>query len=77
MTKIKVYIDDGRIFEYEITDENTVREHMGAIMKTGYRHVPKSDSSLLEWYPVHRIFKVKAIGLGNRSFSYQDTTSET
>jgi len=36
--KISVYIDDGRIFEYDVESESKVREHSDAIIKGGYRH---------------------------------------
>jgi hypothetical protein len=61
MTKISVYLDDGRVFDYEVDSTMKAREHIYAIIQTGYRHTP-SESSDLEWYPPHRIVKVKAIG---------------
>jgi hypothetical protein len=58
---IMVYLDDGRIFEYGVSDANKAREHVSAIGATGYRH---TSDGILEHYPVHRITKIKAIGTG-------------
>lgn len=59
MSKIQVYIDDGRVFEYEVKDSSKAREHTHAIILTGYRHTIKD---ILEHYPPHRILKVKVEG---------------
>lgn len=53
---IAVYLDDGRVFEYEVASEEKVREHTHAIVMTGYRH---NDGVVFEHYPPHRILKVK------------------
>jgi hypothetical protein len=55
ITKLKVYMDDGNIYQYEIP-VSKVREHSSAIIKTGYRH---NNGELFEHYPPHRILKVK------------------
>ena len=57
--KIRVYIDDGRVFVYEVTGESSAREHSDAIARGGYRHWIKDG---LEFYPVWRILKVKVVG---------------
>lgn len=57
MNTISVYLDDGRIFEYDVKDESKAREHASAIVLTGYRH---NDGVVFEHYPPHRILKVKA-----------------
>jgi hypothetical protein len=75
MTKISVYLDDGRVFDYEAADPMKGREHASAIIKTGYRHTPKECEDL-EWYPPHRIVKVKVAG-GGESTGYKDTTRAT
>lgn len=58
--KIKVYIDDGRVFEYEVPSAEKAREHAGAILAGGYRH--NDGETICEYYPVHRIQKVKIEG---------------
>ena len=56
--KIEIYLDDGRVFSYSVPSESKVREHAGAILKTGYRHSPEGEE-YWEWYPPHRILKIK------------------
>jgi len=56
MFTVEVYLDDGRVFSYEVKSEEKVREHASAIIKTGYRH---NDGEIFEHYPPHRILKVK------------------
>lgn len=73
MTKISVYLDDGRVFEYEAADSMKGREHAAAIIAGGYRH---SDGDDLEWYPPHRITKVKVLGACESS-AYKDMTRAT
>lgn len=75
MTKVSIYLDDGRVPEYEVSDPNKGREHAAAIIKTGYRSTPKGTNDL-EWYPPHRIVKVKVEGAGETS-QYRDTTRAT
>lgn len=55
--KIEVYLDDGRVFSYEVDSANNVREHSSAIIKSGYIH--NDSEGLFEHYPPHRILKVK------------------
>ena len=57
---ISVYMDDGRVFEYQVTDSAKAREHASAIVRSGYRH--NDGAGLFEHYPPHRILKVKASG---------------
>jgi hypothetical protein len=59
MTKISVYLDDGRVFEYEVASPEKAREHSHAIALTGYRH---TVDGTLEHYPPHRISKIKCSG---------------
>lgn len=73
MTQVSVYLDDGRVFDYEVADPMNGREHASAIIKAGYRHSQGID---LEWYPPHRILKVKVIG-GSESSKYKDTVRAT
>ena len=55
--KISVYIDTGDVFEYET--DNSAREHVSAIISSGYRSV---EGEILTHWPPHRISKVKATG---------------
>ena len=72
---IAVYLDDGRVFKYDIEDDvGKAREHAGAIVATGYRHVP-ATKDVLEWFPPHRIVKVKIVG--KIETSYTDVCSGT
>lgn len=72
MALIAIYLDDGRVFEYEAADDKA-REHSHAIVLTGYRHtVP----GCLEHYPPHRISKVKVSGEGIGT-SYPDALRGT
>lgn len=69
--KIQIYLDDGRVFEYELPSEEKVREHASAIVATGYRH---NDGKTFEHYPPHRIMKVKSQDI---STLYPDKTRGT
>lgn len=60
MIKVQTYLDDGRIFEYEVNNPAKGREHASAITKGGYRHNPGKD--YLEHYGPHRVLKVKLVG---------------
>lgn len=53
---VAVYLDDGRVFEYEVADATKAREHAHAIVMTGYRH---TTADCMEHYPPHRISKIK------------------
>jgi len=71
MYVVQVYLDDGRVFEYDVESEEKVREHASAIISTGYRHC---DGKTFEHYPPHRVIKVKS---NNISTSYPDTVRGT
>ena len=58
--KISVYLDDGRVYSYEVNGPMKAREHASAIVATGYRH--NDGKGEFEHYPPHRISKVKATG---------------
>ncbi len=75
MTIISVYMDDGRVFEYEVASPEKGREHASKIIQTGYRHTPEGDSDL-EWYPPYRIDKVKVVN-GGGSSRYHDSVRAT
>lgn len=68
MVTIMVYLDDGRVFEYEVLDHGAAREHAAAIVGGGYRRVV---GDTLTHYPPHRIVKVKCKG-ESISTSYPD-----
>lgn len=70
---IQTYIDDGRVFEYEVANPGKAREHASAIVRSGYRH---NDGEEFEHYPPHRILKVKVVG-GTVPTKYPDTVSGT
>ena len=69
---IKVYMDDGRVYEYEVFGDDKAREHAAAIVEHGYRH---NDGIVFEHYPVWRILKVKVVG--SLPTSYTDRPSGT
>lgn len=69
--KIQVYMDDGRVFSYDVESPEKVREHADAIIKTGYRH---NDGKVFEHYPPHRISKVKSANIDTK---YPDEVSGT
>ena len=71
---VSVYLDDGRVFDYEASDPMKGREHAAAIVKSGYRHTATGTDEL-EWYPPHRIVKVKVAGGGESN--YRDTARAT
>ncbi len=56
---VEVYLDDGRVCYYTVSGPSKAREHVSEIIKGGYRH---DESDTLEWYPPHRIRKVKISG---------------
>jgi hypothetical protein len=72
---VSVYLDSGVVFEYDVADPIKGREHAAAIIKTGYRHTAEGSNDL-EWYPPHRIDKVKVSGGGETS-QYRDRPRAT
>lgn len=54
--KLMVYLDDGRVYEWQVEGEDKAREHAAAVVTGGYRH---NDGKTFEHYPPHRILKVK------------------
>ena len=71
--KVSVYMNDGRVFEYYTKDVPSGREHAATVVARGYCH-PKGEH--LEWYPPHRILKVRVDG-GCDSTLYRDTIRAT
>lgn len=72
---VSVYLDCGVVHEYDVADAMKGREHAAAILKSGYRHTPEGSDDL-EWYPPHRIEKVKVTRAGESS-QYRDRTRAT
>lgn len=56
---IDIYMDDGRVFSYNVESADKVREHAAAIISAGYRH-SEEQTGIWEWYPPHRILKIKS-----------------
>jgi hypothetical protein len=71
---VSVYVG-SLVFEYEVPDANKGREHAEAIIETGYRHTAEGSGDL-EWFPPHRITKVKVSG-GGESTQYRDKVRAT
>jgi hypothetical protein len=76
---ISVYLDDGRVYTYEVTSMASAREHSAAIVAGGYRSVQEDQPNVLTHYPPHRIVKVKVTGKNGASIptSYYDRASGT
>ena len=55
MTTINVYMLDGRVYKYEVSDIAKAREHSYRITTEGFHN---NDNGVMEYYPVHRIYKV-------------------
>lgn len=72
MLTIKVYIDTGVVYEYEVGTHEAAREHADAIVKTGYRSCNGTEITV---WPPHRVSKVKVIG--DVSSNYMDKVSGT
>jgi hypothetical protein len=53
---LSTYLDDGRVYEWEVEGADKAREHAAAVVASGYRH---NDGKTFEHYPPHRILKVK------------------
>lgn len=71
---VSVYLDDRRVYEYDVANPMVGREHAAAIIKSGYRST--DDQGGLVWYPPHRILKVKVEG-GAESSKYRDRVRPT
>jgi hypothetical protein len=72
---VSVYLDNGVVCEYEVASPDKGREHAAAIIKTGYRSTGNGSTDL-EWYPPHRIEKVKVSGAAE-STKYRDKKRAT
>lgn len=69
---VSTYLDDGRVFEYDVESEFKVREHSASIVTRGYQHCEKDG--VFEHFPPHRILKVKSSGI---STNYPDKVRGT
>ena len=56
MITIKVYLQDGRVDNYDVSDAKKAREHAHRIINYGWRNV--NTEGIMEYYPVHQIVKV-------------------
>ena len=52
---LNVYMQDGRVFKYDVCDQAKAREHAHRIITTGWRNESKG---IMEYYPVHQVLKV-------------------
>jgi hypothetical protein len=55
MTKINIYLQDGRVFSYDVVDPIKAREHAHRIVTLGWRNVV---NGMMEYYPIHQVLKV-------------------
>ena len=55
MKTLNLYMQDGRVFRYKVTDSAKAREHAHRIITTGWRNV---TNGIMEYYPVHQVLKV-------------------
>lgn len=55
MTVINIYMQDGRVFHYEVANSVKAREHAHRIICYGWRNV---EEGIMCYYPVHQILKV-------------------
>lgn len=75
MYTISIFIDGlAGGFRYKVDKLDQVLEHVGAIVKSGYRRVDERQQ--LTWYPPHRILSVKAAG-PNLDTKYPDESFRT
>jgi hypothetical protein len=71
---VKVYLDNGVTFQYQVESAHKAREHSSAIVMGGYRH--NDGKGEFEHYPPHRILKVKVTD-GVVPTDYTDTPGGT
>ena len=55
MVTINVYMEDGRVFTYEVINAIKAREHAHRIITLGWRNC---TDGVMEYYPIHQINKV-------------------
>ena len=73
--QISVYLDNGTVYEYLVEgSEDKAREHASEIISGGYRH---TVGDTMEWFPQHRIRKVKVVSEHTISTNYPDQVRGT
>lgn len=55
MVKVNVYMEDGRVFSYDVANAVKAREHAHRIVNYGWRN---AVDGIEEYYPTHQINKV-------------------
>ena len=55
MIKINIYLQDGRVISYDVSDSVKAREHAHRIINYGWRN---ATNGIMEYYPVHQVLKV-------------------
>jgi hypothetical protein len=55
MIDVNVYMQDGRVFTYQVSDAIKAREHAHRIVNYGWRN---AINGVMEYYPVHQVLKV-------------------
>ncbi len=56
---VSVYLDDGRVFEFDVGDAEALREFAAGIIREGYTRIA---NGVFTYYPPHRIVKVEGRG---------------
>ncbi len=72
---VNVYMDDGRVYQYEVSSQSKAREHCQAIAMSGYRHIEPDGT--FEHYGPHRITKIKVTGGAFKPDHYPETAIGT
>jgi cell division septal protein FtsQ len=69
---IQVYLKNGNVFEYDVSNRAQAREHSAAIVAGGYRSVSEEAPNVLTHWPAHQIEKVKVTGSDPIQTNYFD-----
>lgn len=59
MVTLKIYLNNGNQYAYEVATDEKAREHVKRIMAEGYLMWDKENAHL-DAYPPHQIYKVTA-----------------
>jgi len=62
MIDVNVYMQDGRVFTYQVEDSIKAREHAHRIINYGWRNIV---NDVMEYYPIHQVIKVTFIAPGD------------
>ena len=74
--KISVYMQDGRVFSYDVASSAKAREHAHRIVTTGYRYL-EEETDREVYVPVHQILKVVIMGRAKDAYvEYPAVTAE-